>query len=513
LTGVLSRIGDRYGREVPLSGKRILLCTHATDATVEFVKTMSGLGAAVIYTPVPYSQSRSSLNKIGKIADRVILLDETDDIQKIIPKTDLIMEDGMRISRLVYGSMQSRRLKNSLYCIEQTTSGIRRFEEMLQDHRCLYPIVNVAESRLKSEIENALVTPEAVMSSFRSKEPFMFAQKNVLILGYGHLGGGLARICRDHGSRVVVVDSDPIRRTLAASRGFIATDVGGMDGMLGVQDLVISCTSNVEGTSLGVEQFLLMKDGAIVFNAGSGRGEVSSRMLEPGASEAHRCRMEIRKRGDDVACVFTKNGGRKTVKILDCAHPINLRSGKGNPSESVDLVFSLMLLVAIKQNPESLRRAISHVDMSLEREAAALLEDCACAAKPRLVRARELVGEQRPWGSLFKLVGGIARLGNLSVVRASFGRNASTDGHYHLSSEEAYIMERGTADIVTWDPKDPDDQNVFKVSPGDILTVSKGRAHRVFVTSDEDFTCLVVASPPFSCWDQFFPTARQRPSA
>ena len=66
-------------------------------------------------------------------------------------------------------------------------------------------------------------------------------------------------------------------------------------------------------------------------------------------------------------------------------------------------------------------------------------------------------------------------------------------------------MEKGTADIVTWDPKNPDDEIRFEVKPGDYLTIPKGRAHRVFVTSKKDFECIVIASPPFSFWDQFFP--------
>ena len=111
--------------------------------------------------------------------------------------------------------------------------------------------------------------------------------------------------------------------------------------------------------------------------------------------------------------------------------------------------------------------------------------------------------EPRPWGGLRRF--GPDYLGSFSVAKATFKPGTATDGHYHLMSDEAYVVLGGTAVIMTWDPNDPSATSGFAVGGGDYLMIPCGTAHKVFVTSADDFVCLIVASPPFSPWDQFFP--------
>ncbi len=240
---ILKRIEQKYDHK-PLNGKNILLCTHATDVTSEFIKTLSYLGAHIFYAPVEYSKKRSSLNRIQKITNNTII-EKTEFIQKIMPKIDIIIEDGMHISKLIYENQKNYKLKKKLYCIEQTTSGIRNLKNKLKESQIfLYPVINVAESHLKLEIENSLSTPESILSSFMKEKSFTFTQKNILVLGYGHIGGGIAKLCRAHGSHVTVVDNDSVKRTLAASHGFYSVGITEMNEIISDQNLIISCTSN-----------------------------------------------------------------------------------------------------------------------------------------------------------------------------------------------------------------------------------------------------------------------------
>ena len=478
-----------------LEGKKILVCTHATDATVSFLKIMSDLGAKIFYIPISYSKNQISINNIHKINNLRIIEPKT--LDRIISDVDIIIEDGMRISQEIHNN---HKLKDTLYSIEQTTSGIRKFEKS----NLLYPVINVAESKLKLEIENSIATPESILTSLLFESRISLTQKNVLVIGYGKVGSGIAKLCHCHGSNVTIVDNDVLKRAIAKSHGFHTVNSNTINENLNTQDIIISCTANRDGFCLGVEQFLLMKDKTMLVNAGSGRGEISEMMLNTGKFNKNKAKINITKNNDHLYCTLTKMGLKKQITILGSAHPINLRCGNGTPTEMMDFVFSVMLLTAIKTKPESLETSICLISQDIQKEIVILSEHVTDLLQANLIQNNKLSGEDRPWGKLFRFSSS-QDLKNFSLVRATFEPNCTTEGHYHAVSEEAYVVESGTADIFTWNPKNIDDKTTFNVKPGDYLSIPKGMAHKVIVTSQEKFSCLVIASPPFSFWDQFFP--------
>ena len=491
-----------------LAGRNILLCTHATEATVELVRALLHLGASVFYVPIGYSADVACVEAARGLEGCEVI--SCGDVPGIAPKIDVIIEDGMRISALYDGKWG---VKPGIFSIEQTTNGIFR----LGDDRPggvapPWPVVSAAGSALKLGIENSMATPEAALSALVNRRSVSLARKNVLVLGYGSVGSGMSAACRSHGGAVSVADTDPTKRALASAHGFRSLDVSEMNRVLPEQDIIISCTPDDDGSCLGVEQFLIMKDGAMVLNAGSGHGEISEVMCRPASLTLNRARIDITKAGDDLVCRMAKTGARKTVTILCSAHPINLRLSNGTPADAIDLVFSLIVLTVIKTKPEELSKGINRMDADIERHVSRLSERTAAAGTaattapaslPRLHKSGDMTDEPRPWGGLRRF--GPDYLGSFSVAKATFKPGTATDGHYHLTSDEAYVVLGGTAVIVTWDPNDPSSTSGFAVGGGDYLMIPGGTAHKVFVTSADDFVCLVVASPPFSPWDQFFP--------
>lgn len=428
-----------------LRGRNILLHTHATDATCGFVEALHILGARISYIPIEYSVVEAAFDRIAKIPD--VKIKPLESAPDLASETDVLVEDGARIARLILDGTWCRP-RASLYGMEQTTSGIR----FLESADLLYPVVNIAESKLKLEMENSASTPESVLASIVVNKQLSLTQKRVLVIGYGNVGAGIANLCRAHGSRVVVIDSDPIRRLIAESKGFQSMDVHEIGQAVQNQDVVVSCTADPAGTCLDVEQFMLMKDGTLVVNAGSGRGEVSNRMLKQGSFEHNRTTISVSARGDDLVCVLAKAGMEKTVEILCSAHPANLRCGTGTAKGTMDIVFSLMALTAIETDPSKLVRGILPVASSVERRVASLGLACSDPPRPHIVKTHRLHGEARPWGRLYRFTHS-DELAGFSVARASFKPGSSTDGHYHTTSNEAYVVEMGAANIMTWDPK------------------------------------------------------------
>ena len=503
----LDKIVTANKPQTPLDGKTILVCTHATAATAKLIRAATALGANVVFVPVSYNNNTNVANYL-KDTTNVVIMEATETvIRKVLPKIDILFEDGMRISELVYKNPSKYKWKKHMYSIEQTTSGIREFERVSKSG-LLYPVINLAESETNLEIENAAATPESIISLLVTGESFSFARKTVLVIGYGAVGRGMSRFCKLHGSVVTVVESDPVRRAVATTQGYATVNTRDIDTVMGNQDIVISCTHNSSGSCLGLEQIMLMKDGSIIVNAGSGRGEITLDALTPGTYEANRAVVSVTKNNGCITCSFEKMNMTKSIKILCSAAPLNLGCSNGTSDEIMDIVFSVALVTMIRIDGRSIPCDICMVDRDVERQVATTWLPDKYDKMPCHINEKDLVREIRPWGNLFRFVpnNGAASLERFSTVRASFEPGTNTDGHYHAVSEEAYLVESGVADILVWDPNDLDrNHKTYHMKTGDYLSIPRGQAHRVFVDSVEKFVCVIVASPSFSFWDQFFP--------
>jgi len=94
---------------------------------------------------------------------------------------------------------------------------------------------------------------------------------------------------------------------------------------------------------------------------------------------------------------------------------------------------------------------------------------------------------------------------HFAVVRAWFSAGSKTSGHYHLRSQEAYYAIKGQSKIKTWRHDEPDGvKQIHEMRAEDYLLVPEGYFHDVIVSDDGDFETLVISSPPFQIWDQFF---------
>lgn len=492
----------------PLAGKTILVCTHATTATSKLIRSLTALGANIVYVPVSYNGS-GTVNNID--VGRSIRLVETalDAVRQELSSTDVILEDGMRISKIIYDSPETYNWPDHLYTIEQTTSGIRKFENVARSG-LLYPVVNLAESELKLEMENSVATPESILSHLITKESLTLSRKNVLIMGYGSVGRGVSRLCGSHGSIVTVVENDTVRRAVAASQGHKTVNAQDMDVAIRDQDIVVSCTQNTHGRSIGLEQIMLMRDGSLIINAGTGTGEISQDILMPGTYEKNRAVITITKSDEGcVECHIEKMGMTKTVRILCSATPLNLGCGVGTTNDVMDVVFATALAAMIYIGDRQLSNSIHRIDADVEKLVATTLVNPKYNAVPKHILGNDLVREARPWGSLFRFAPAenAQTLDNFSMARAVFDPGSTTDGHYHAVSEEAYLVESGSADISVWDPKEVCIEQ-YHVVVGSYLAIPRGMAHRVFADPIDGFVCVIVASPPFSFWDQFFPISK-----
>lgn len=481
--------------KVPL--KNIVVCTHAKFSALELCRVLHAAKINIVFHPVGYSKESKNLEKL--LATGVRVVEDDGQLLPLIEKADCVIEDGARISKLI--AQYKPTLKKGFFVVEQTSGGVRYFNE----YPPAYPVVDVAMSPVKLDIENRRATPEGVIQYFSEATGKTLGGKHVLVLGFGSIGEGIARFARILGAHVTIYDQHATKRMFAKHRGYAVIEKEEFDHTLPKQDVIFMATNTYQGTALGIEQLLLMRDGAVICNAGSGRGEVGVELHMPGTSTMHDAKVVIKEKDNHLFICLKKGELEKTITVLAKAFPINLHLGKGTSHDAIEVVMSLLLLAAL-HGPSSPTPGLQALSFDIQEQVAllAVKQGKEATFEPRYVKTRQLGILDRPYGGVFPFHNDLSHVANHSVARAWFKAGTKTRGHYHRRTQEAYYAENGAADIILWHVDTPDNKVTHKVGPGDYLLVPENYFHDVVVTSDDDFECLVIATPPFQVWDQFF---------
>lgn len=367
-------------------------------------------------------------------------------------------------------------------------------------------------SPVKLGIENKHATPEGVLHYYTEATGRLLQGKRVFVIGYGNIGEGIAHLARTFGAHVTIYDTFATKRMFAKHQGFNVIDKRELDKTFSQQDVIFMATNTYQGSLLGVEQILLMCDGAVICNAGSGRGEITQSLQTPGEFFVHDSSMNVIEEGDHLIVKLKKYDTEKTITILAKSFPINLHIGAGTSHDAIEIVMALLLFGALG-GPNSKKEGLQPLSFEIqELVAEAVLNNSThlvASCPPTYVKTRTLTMDHKPYGGIIPFHNEISNAANLSVARVLFRSGAGTRGHYHRRTQESYYVEKGSASLKIWPSENHADVTTYSLEPGDYLLVPENYFHDVQVTSSEDFECLVIATPPFSPWDQFFKQKEQ----
>jgi adenosylhomocysteinase len=242
---------------------------------------------------------------------------------------DLIVDDG---AELVTRLHQHRRdlLPGVRGASEETTSGVIRLKAMEADGALEIPVIAANDARCKHLFDNVYGTGQSTLTAILSATNLLLAGKTVVVSGYGQVGRGLALYCRGFGARVLVVEVDAVKALDAASNGF---DVQTMAEAAPLGDVFLTGTG-----SIGVlrrEHFELMKDGALLANAGNYAHEIDVAALSRLAVEERDVRRHVTE--------YVLADGRR-IHVLVQGALVNIAASDGHPVEIMDLSFSVQAL-------------------------------------------------------------------------------------------------------------------------------------------------------------------------
>jgi adenosylhomocysteinase len=159
----------------------------------------------------------------------------------------------------------------------------------------------------------------------------LLAGKTVVVAGFGASGRGVAERARGFGAQVIVTEIDPVRALDATLRGFRVLP---MAQAAPVGEVFVTATGSVD--VIGEEHIAVMRDGAILANAGHFDVEIDVRALAGLATAVHR---DVRPHVD----AYDLGDGR-TVLLLAEGRVVNLVAAEGHPPEVMDLAFGIEAL-------------------------------------------------------------------------------------------------------------------------------------------------------------------------
>lgn len=250
---------------------------------------------------------------------------------------------------------------------EETTTGVHRLYQMMNEGKLLFPAINVNDSVTKSKFDNIYGCRHSVVDGLNRAMDVMLGGKVAVVCGYGDVGKGCAQALKGQGCRVIVTEIDPICALQAAMEGYEVTTI---EDTLGRADIYVTTTGNKDVITF--EHMSQMKDQAIVSNIGHFDNEIQVEKLETAEGVK---RVNIKPQVDKY--IFPSSEGRpngKEMFLLAEGRLMNLGCATGHPSFVMSNSFSNQTLAQLDlwKNKDTYKVGVYRLPKELDEEVARL---------------------------------------------------------------------------------------------------------------------------------------------
>jgi adenosylhomocysteinase len=365
---VLEMIRQRFAKEKPLAGIRVAACLHVTSETANLMRTLQAGGAEVtLCASNPLSTQDEVAASMSEDYGISVYARKGEDhgtyyshlAAALDTRPHITMDDGADLVSMLHKD-RTDLLSHIRGGTEETTTGVIRLRAMARDGALKLPIVAVNESDTKHLFDNRYGTGQSTLDGIIRSTNVLLAGKNMVVVGYGWCGRGIASRADGMGANVIVVEVNPVRALEAVMDGYRVTD---MAGAAAIGDLFVTVTGNKH--VIAREHFERMKDGAIVCNSGHFDVELELPSLRAMAQETREVRPYVQE--------FKLARGTR-IYVLAEGRLINLAAAEGHPAAVMDMSFANQALAAemIARSKERLSIAVHRVPEDLDREVARL---------------------------------------------------------------------------------------------------------------------------------------------
>jgi adenosylhomocysteinase len=332
---VLRLIRERFGDEKPLKGVKLVACAHITTETANLARALQAGGAeSVLIASNPLSTQddvAASLVADWGIPVYAIKGESTETYNRHVRTAldfhpEIIIDDG---SDVVATLIKERgdQVKELIGSTEETTTGIQRLKAMEIAGVLTFPTIAVNDAQTKHFFDNRYGTGQSTLDGIIRATNILLAGRNIVVVGYGWCGKGVALRARGMGANVIVTEVDAIKAVEAVMDGFRVMPIS---EAASVGDIFITVTGNRH--VIDRQHFEKMKDGALVCNSGHFDLELNLVALRELSADV----VSVRPFVEEYA--LKSNGNR--VMVLGEGRLINLAAAEGHPASVMDMSFA-----------------------------------------------------------------------------------------------------------------------------------------------------------------------------
>lgn len=402
----LMALRQKYGQQKPLKGSRIMGSLHMTIQTAVLIETLVELGADVrwvscnIYSTQDHAAAAIAAAGVPVFAWKgeslkeywwctlqalsfpggkgpTLIVDDGGDATlmchlgfKAEKDTSVLeqpagTEDEIELQAILKDILKQDKLfwTNRVPAIqgvsEETTTGVHRLYQMMEEKELLFPAFNVNDSVTKSKFDNLYGCRESLADGIKRATDIMIAGKVVVICGYGDVGKGCAHSMRSYGARVIVTEIDPICALQAAMEGF---EVKPIEEALNEGNIYVTTTGNRD--IIRIDHMNKMCDNAIICNIGHFDNEIQVEKLKnyPG--------IKFRNIKPQVDQYFFPEG--HSILLLADGRLVNLGCATGHPSFVMSNSFTNQTLAQIELWSKQYEVGVYRLPKQLDEEVARL---------------------------------------------------------------------------------------------------------------------------------------------
>ncbi len=405
----LMELRKKYSKSKPLNGLRLTGSLHMTIETAVLIETLKDLGADVRWascnifstqdeaaaaiaktkTPV-FAWKGESLKEYWECTLQALtfrnnlgpnlIVDDGGDATLLIHKgyqlenyynnnqklpditsnieEEIVIEKLLRKVHKINPSHWHNIVPKIMGVSEETTTGVARIQQMIEEATLLFPAFNVNDAATKSKFDNLYGCRESLADGIKRSTEIMLAGKTVVVCGYGDVGKGSAQSMKSYGCKVIVTEIDPICALQAAMEGF---EVRRLEDVLEKGNIFVTTTGNRDIITL--KHMKKMKDQAIVCNIGHFDNEIQVDALNKSNAKKEQIKPQLDR--------YTfKNG--KQIFLLAEGRLVNLGCATGHASFVMSTSFSNQVLAQIFLAKEKPKTGLYDLPKELDEEVAKL---------------------------------------------------------------------------------------------------------------------------------------------
>ena len=198
----LMALQRKYASQKPLDGAKIIGCIHMTIQTAVLIRTLCSLGAEVrwsscnIFSTQDHAAAAMARDGVpvyawkGETEDQYDwCLEQTILVNGEPWDANLLLDDGGDLTKMIHEKYPAM-LEHIHGISEETTTGVHRLVEMLENTELKVPAINVNDSVTKSKNDNRYGCRHSLNDAIKRGTDMLMAGKRALVIGYGDVGKG-----------------------------------------------------------------------------------------------------------------------------------------------------------------------------------------------------------------------------------------------------------------------------------------------------------------------------------